>query len=200
MNTGDEVFIHNSNPDTGPKLYNRVPRMVLDPEGLTILIDQLTSPHNLGRFVEKDNVVGSKSSKVANVRRVPIEFPMQAQVYFSNIFEFFSFVEILLCTTYRDNIFDFYYNDIRFIGSYNYQDSFDPQSNQTLGFDSEKRQRILPLNFNVDLQFPAFDYYNSRSIIDGANAIQQVIHRMHTNGTFNVNTAEIAKLPQDLID
>lgn len=198
MNTGDEVFIQNINPDSGTKLYNRVPRMVLDPEGVSVLLDQLTSPHNLGKFVEQDIVSGFKSSKVANVRRIPIELPMQAQVYFSNVFEFFSFIEILFCTTFRDNLFDFYYNDIRHTGSYNYQDSFDPQTNKSLGFDSEKRQRIMNLTFNVDLQFPAFDYYNSRSLIDGANSIQQAQHRMHSNGVFNLGSAESIYVPQDV--
>lgn len=198
MNTGDEVFLQNITPDSGAKIYNRIPRMTFDLEGMSIPNDQLSSIHNLGHFTDYNPAIDAKSEKVSNYRRIPIQFGLSCQIVFNNIFELFGFVEILLMTTYKNNVFSFYYLDKFCQGSYSYQDNINDEVNKALGFDADKRTRTLPLSFTVELQFPAFDYYNSMSLFDATNAIQTCIYRVHPNGVFNIATSEQTETPQAL--
>lgn len=194
MNSGDEVYLSNINDKSSTNLHDRVPRMVLDVNGFTVNVDQLTNPYIMSKF--NDDNAGFVSPKRSMVKRIPIEFPITAQVYFSNVFEFFKFTEILLMVTYRNNVFDYYYAGKYLKASYNYQDDFTPDVNKTLAYDNDRRQRVLPLNFSLELQFPAYDYYNSNSILDESTKIQTGLHRTHTEDDFDADTAEKVYVPQ----
>lgn len=197
MNTGDEVFLQNIKPDDANKtLYNSIPRMVCDIGGINVLSDQLSSMTNYGRFTIQDDITGIKSEKVANFRRIPLNITVNAQVYFSNIFQYLQFVEILLMMTYDNCVFTYYYQDKFLQGNFNYQDQYNTEPNMSLSFDSDKRHRIMNLTFEVELQFPSFDYYNTRSMLDATKAIQTVIYRVHPDDKFYLPTASIVQIPQ----
>lgn len=217
MNTGDEVYMSNMFVDDPKQIYQRVPRMTFDIGGLTVNADQLTNPHTLGEF--KDTVHSFKKARAANVRRMPIEFEMSAQVYFSNIFEFLQFTEVVLMNTYKNNIFPFYYLDKRHVGSYSYQDNLTGETNSTLGYDTDRRGRILSLAFTVELQYPAYDYYGvpenidfdadgtgrgdallpgkGSSLIDSGTVINSLLSRIHPYGRADIESSIKLHAPQE---
>ena len=107
MNTGSEAYMSNmaseKDKEKQNKLYQRVPRMVVSPSSIDISSDQLSNPNIMGKMVDhvldvNDELI--KTQKIMNVRRVSLQHLLSAKVYFSNIFEYYKFTEILLMVVF----------------------------------------------------------------------------------------------------
>jgi hypothetical protein len=178
MNTGDETFLSNMLDEDSPlsvsepKLYQRVPRMVCNPLGIDISTDQLSAKKTYGKMVDISNL-GYKTKKATNVRRIPLTTVISSKVYFSNIFQYLQFVEILLMTAFKENTYNFVYVGNTQVGSYSFTTSFEGVPNLSLSHDSEKRWREMELSFTLGLQYPAYDYYGGATeLMDATNTIK----------------------------
>lgn len=200
-NTGDEAFLSNMN---SKELYTSTPRLTLDVRGISLTNDQLTNHHMHGKAVLKDET-GFPKTQVMPVRRVPINWLFNSEVYFNNVLEYLQFVDILLTVSHHNHFFTFYYLGNEYNGTFFLPEDFDPESNTQLGFDSEKRRRILPLVFNLQLQFPAYDFYHigqhfGPEILDESKTMQKIIHKMHINDegpNGEIIITEITKTKED---
>lgn len=196
MNTGDEVYLANMQEDSKDKvrLYDRIPRMILSIGGADIKTDQLSNPNNFGKL--SDNSTGFNNTKVATVRRIPISFVVNSKVYFSNMLQYLSFIEVFLSTTFRVSSFNFKHSGAVHYGSYTSSNSFDGNPNFGLRHDSEKRRIELDITFELELQFPAYDYYGARNgddMLDATDVIKSFVHRTETQN----DPKQIVHIPQD---
>jgi hypothetical protein len=181
-NTGDEAFVSNMN---GKELYASTPRLSMEVRGITLQNDQLTNHHLHGK-ASLPNELGFNESKIIPVRRVPINWMFNTEVYFNTILEYLEFVDILLTVSHHNHHFTFYYLGNEYSGTFFLPEDFDSESNSQLGFDSEKRRRILPLMFMLQLQFPSYDFYKisqhmDPEILDESTKMQKIIHNVKIN-------------------
>ena len=96
-------------------------------------------------------------------------------------------------TTFKTNTFNFDYVGKVQGASYSFADTMDGIPNLSMSHDSEKRGRILDLNFILDLQYPAYDYYNSKTMMDASNTIKVFKHYVGTQNTSD----ELTTTPQN---
>lgn len=169
FNTGDEVMTLEWQETKNVEIYQQIPRMVIDVDALSVVSDQLTSPYQRGEFTIHED--GKDTGYSAYVRRIPISFPMICTVTVSNIIEQLKWQEVILLLLYRNNIFHFqhYKKDNR--GVYRLPDDQSVERNIELGFDDSRRNRTIKFTVNIDLQYPAFDYFNSSSLFNIENVI-----------------------------
>lgn len=195
-NTGDESFLTNQYKDNPKQFYNKIPRMSMQSGGFEVLTDQLTKPRNFGRLMDQNSMTGIKAAKRTNLRRIPLQTVFAAEAVFENMMQYFKFIEIVLSTSFRINRYSFYHAGYIQIGEYTYTNSYNGEPNLGLGHDTEKREIKMPMTFELNLQMPAYDYYNSESMLDASNTMQELIHRTDTT----TDPVEEIHVPQRNVD
>lgn len=172
--TGDEVFdnlLTDKINVTDKQITNKVPRMVFDIGGFTVLTDQMSNPNVHGNFIITNS--GFSNNYVANVKRIPLELGLTCEVVFDNILDFFTFTEVILTNSYKTRTYRFLYNGYEYEGNYSFDDSLNSDVSLVHSHDSERRQRKLPLTFILNLQYPAFD--NASKMIS-SNTMKKLTH------------------------
>lgn len=193
INTGDEVFLSTmlfKTPEQKTALYSHNPRISFSIGGIAKNTDELTSPFILGKFIE-DSASGFDAPKRANVRRVPTTISMNYEMLFSNIDQYFKFVDVMLTVIEQEQVFEFEYAGTIHRGSYSISsEQYDSSANLSLSHDSEKRRRILENSLEVKLQFPAYDVYStngkSPEVFGEAQRMDKLIHSVYYNGNENL--------------
>lgn len=159
-NTGDEQFLRDMIDDK--KIYDYVPRWSINILGINNNENDRTNPNENGTFVAK-TVNAAKRSKSTNfsaplVRR-PVVIGLATEVLFSDIFEYFRFVEIYLILSTNPHVYKFEHAGRVHIGTFTFPELSDSDVNFELGMEANKRERKLPINFELTLQFPAYQIY-----------------------------------------
>lgn len=160
MNTGDEKFLFDMIDEKA--IYSHSPRWTFNILGVNTKNSDRTNPRENGSFVAKTtNSLGQSKTEnfTAKLSRRPIEVGFQSEVVFNNIFEYFRFVEIYLILSTNPHIFKFYHSNKLHYGQFTFPELDDTSANVTFGMESEKRNRKLPVNFTLNLQFPAYNIY-----------------------------------------
>jgi hypothetical protein len=159
-NTGDEKFLMDMIEDKA--VYSNVPIWTFHILGINPKNDDRTNPHENGVFIaETRNALGKKNIEnfTAPLARRPVELGFSSQVKFSNIFEYFTFVEIYLMLSTYPHLYEFYHAGKRHIGMFSLPEIPDSDVNVTFGMEAEKRERKLELPIILNLQFPAYRIY-----------------------------------------
>lgn len=159
-NTGDESFLFEQ-IDEG-HTYDRVPNWIFHILGVNTINADRTNPFENGTFSAKTkNSLGKEKLEhfSAPVARRPLEVGFSTEVKFSTIFEYFRFVEIYLTLSTFPHIYSFEHSGRIHYGQFTFPELADSDANVTFEFAAEKRERKLPINFNLILQFPAYQIY-----------------------------------------
>ena len=166
FNTGDQLLTDEWVKAEGQE----VPRMVCDIDNLSILPDQLTNPYQRGEFVINDNRKDIGYS--AYVRRIPVSFRIPIKLTVSNIIECLKWQEVLLMLLYKNNVYHFQYYKKDNRGVYRFPEDTTVERNVEFGFDDARRYRTLQFEISIDLQYPAFDWFGTSSLMSGDNVIR----------------------------
>lgn len=176
-NTGDEVFLYDSmnsdNPTNSIESAQQVPRMVLSLGNISVDSQQLSNPHVRGEFIFNAN--GRDSVFSSSIRRIPLNFKVNCVVTVSNVIEQLRFIELIMLILYRTPTFNFQYLSKTNYGSYSISDDFETERNLELGFDSTSRRPTVGFNVDIDLQYPAIDYYGSTFLSEYGGIIKNPI-------------------------
>lgn len=166
FNTGDQLLTDEWVSSQGQE----VPRLVLDIDSLSIEPDQLTSPYQRGSFVinsDKQDI-----GYTSYLRRIPISYSIPMKLVLSNIIECLKWQEVLLLLLYKNNVYHFQYYKKDNRGVYRFPEDTDVERNVEFGFDDSRRYRTLNFTIQIDLQYPAFDWFNSSSLFEMNNVIK----------------------------
>lgn len=160
-NTGDEVYLSNMKGDgvtTTDTVYSSVPRLAINlPESSMIIsTDEFTSRHASG-FFDIKHEEGYNSEYRAPVRRMPIQYAVTVKCVFSNIHEYFMFLNMYLNYSYKDIVYRFSYLGHTQEASWEVPESFDTNMNQELSFDTQKRNVELDLPIVIAMQMPVYN-------------------------------------------
>lgn len=193
-NTGDEVFLATmkwKTEDQKKKLYDCNPRLTFSVGNIAKNEDNLTNPHQLGKLAAINDDTGFTEPWRAHVRRVPVNVNMPYELKFSNIDQYFKFVDVMLTVIQQQQIFEFVYAGTVHRGGYKLSaDGYDSSPNFSLGHDAEKRRRTMDGAIEVQLQFPAFDVYsanlNKPEIFGESQRMNKLIHNVYLNGDENL--------------
>lgn len=166
MNTGDEKFMFDMVDEKA--IYQHVPRWTFNILGINTVNGERTNPYENGTFTAKTkNAIGIEKTEnfSAPLARRPVDIGVASSAVFSNIFEYFRFVEIYLTISIRPHVFKFYHANKLHYGSFTFEELADTDTNVTFGMEAEKRNRKLPINFTLRANFPAYHIYG----IPGSN-------------------------------
>lgn len=185
-NTGDEVFLSTlweGSKKKSKDLYSAVPRMDVSVAGISMALDQMSNPFNMGHLSTKGKTEFTES-RVHYVRRLPVSWIFNAEVKFNNVIEYLKFVDILLTVSFKVHTFHFWYLGQRYDCVFEIPVDYDSDKNISLGLDAEKRHYTLPLNFDLQLQFPAYDIYDvgitdTHEGFGKTETMTKLIHKLH---------------------
>lgn len=159
-NTGDEKFLFDEIQDRN--VYSKVPRWDINILGVNNTDQKRTNPRENGTFTAVTvNSLGQNIKKdfSAPLARRPVDVGLATQVVFTNIFEYFRFVEIYLTLSTYPHVFTFYHAGRIHYAQFNFPELNDSDANVTFEFQADKRERKLPLPFVLQVQFPAYQIY-----------------------------------------
>lgn len=164
-NTGDEVYLSNMHNigKGGVEHYEHVPRMSMALGGFNVQADQLTAPANIAFLqVEKS---GMKRDAMSHLRRIPIVTILRAELVFSKVHEVLTFIEYYLSVLSHSAItFDIVHGGTVHQIAVNTVFDFEKEINTALSFSADKRGITLPMNFEVEMQFPAYNLYKPETL------------------------------------
>lgn len=184
FNTGDEVYLYENMNDDNPKnsieAAQQVPRIVLSLGSISINSDQLTNPYVRGEFIF--NVGGKDTVYSSNIRRIPLTLKIKAVATVSNVIEQLRFIELIMLILYKGPTFEFQYLSKTNRGSYKISDDFETENNFELGFDSTSRRPTISFDINLDLQYPAIDYYGNSFLSEEGGIIKYPEVNVDPNG------------------
>lgn len=160
--TGDETYMSNltSIGEKKVELYDYNPRMSMSFGGISIEQDQLTAFGVTGRTqVQAD---GKPLQVLTHLRRIPAKLVLKAEVVFHKLSEMLTFLEYYLhATSHLGMGFEFMHAGTVHTAAFGYAWDIDPSINFGLEFSSEKREIRVPLTFELNVQFPAHNFYQS---------------------------------------
>lgn len=157
INLGDEKFT--SDMIIAKKDYDFTPRCTLDLGGFSEQRGDLSNKNTYGNF-EAINLDTNKIEHYsAKMQRKPIDVVINAELVFSNVFEYMTFLELYLMLTDEYHSFIFYHAGKKHEAILELPEFQDSETNTTFGLNSETRQRKMVLTFNLKTQFPAYRIY-----------------------------------------
>lgn len=185
FNTGDEFFTTTWQTGEKSETYQRIPRLICDVGDISIQSEQLSSNCVRGEFIE--TVDGQDVGYSAYVRRVPIQLPIECTLTVSSILDQLEFQEILLLILYKNNSFNFVYKGKNNKGVYRFPDDQTVEKNLNMAMDDQRRNRVIKFEISVGLQYPAFDYFNSNSLIESHHVIKDFDINVNTYDSLTID-------------
>ena len=158
-------------------VYNMIPRCIVNPKGINLLPDQLTTPYSRGLLqYENENGINTYS---AEFRRMPLTMSMEMTYYVDS---YTDLLELTQQTISKLSFIQTYY--VTYMGqsilcSYKIPESMEGEFSINLdGTYSDSRTRKMSLNIEVETNFPVF---NNRSIIQADSIIKSTDFDIHSS-------------------
>ena len=190
FNTGDEVYMFDWKATGGPgkvfkvsDIYQSKPRLEIKIDDLQINSDQLTTPFVEGVFtipIDKRDI-----TFYGQVKRIPITYTVTATLVCDSLLHSFKYTELLLTIMYRSNSFEFWHAKRRHQGVYSIQDSLQSENTVEMAFSPDSRDWKLGLTISVNMQFPAFDFFNASN-----HSIRPITTGFFNNIEFNLGVGD----------
>lgn len=187
LNTGDDLmYLELKNHDQSKEpyevtnedyVYNMIPRCVVNPKGINLIPDQLTTPYSRGILqYEDENGINTYS---AEFRRMPLTMSIELNYY---VDAYVDLLELIQQSISKLSFIQTYY--ITYMGqsilcSYKIPESFEGDFSITLdGAYSDNKSRKMTLSVEIETNFPIF---NNRSIIQSDNIIKATDFDIHSH-------------------
>lgn len=163
LNTGDDIFyleskgydhskepIENTNEDY---VYNVIPRCMVQPAGLSMVTDQLTSPYTTGRFeVTYDDSI---YNFVAEFRRMPIKLSVSLKYVLDNFTDALRVSQQLMSRMAFINDFNISYLGNVIESTYTLPADVNTEFNMEFdGLESELKTRSIDVDFEIESNIP----------------------------------------------
>jgi hypothetical protein len=187
LNTGDDLmYLEVKGHDQSKEpyeitnedyVYSMIPRCIVNPKGINLLPDQLTTPYSRG-LLQYENESGINTYS-AEFRRMPLTMSIEMTYYVDT---YTDLLELIQQTISKLSFIQTYY--VTYMGqsilcSYKIPENFEGDYSITLdGAYSENKSRKMSLNIEIETNFPVF---NNRSIIQSDNIIKSTDFDIHNS-------------------
>ena len=188
LNTGDDTMylsVKGQNQSIEPLqisnenyVYNQKPRCVVEPKGVNLVPDQLTSPYSLGQFqLDYNNEI---TSFTAEFRRYPLTMTFDLNYYLDSYTDTLELIQQVITKLSFIRTFNISYLGQVIICSYTVPETADPEYNiQIEGTTSDSKDRKISLSLTVETYLPVYDpktvMQNDHYIRDTQNTISDKI-------------------------
>lgn len=180
LNTGDDLMylgvkgydqskepLDISNEDY---VYNVIPRCIINPKGINLLPDQLTSPYSWGQFqYESDDTINTFR---AEFRRIPLTMSFELTYHFDSYTDLLEAIQHVITNLSFIRTFNITYLGQSIVCSYKIPESFEGDYSLDIdGAYSDSKTKKLSLSIEVETCFPN---YNKRSVISTDHFVKEI--------------------------
>lgn len=149
------------------------PKCLVEPKGINLIPDQLTSPHAQGQFqLDHDNEI---TSFVAEFRRFPLTLSVDLNYYLSSYTDTLELIQQIITKLSFIRTFSIVYLGQHIKCSYVVPETFDPESNiQIDGTTTDNKDRKVSLSLTIETCLPVYDV---RTVIQSDHYIRNIQYK-----------------------
>lgn len=203
VNTGDDImYLENKGQDHSKDpfevtnedyIYTKIPRCVVEPKGISLQPDQLTSPYSNGvsQYDDGENLLTFTSE----FRRMPLKMNFGLQYLVDSYTDLLELIQQIVTKLAFVQTFPITYMGQTIICSYNIPESMDGETN--LEFDettTDDKRRKLNLDIEVETNLPIFDV---RTIIPASKYIKKYEHDLEVGSDSSIFPPQEQKDKED---
>ena len=151
-------------------IYNVIPRCIVNPKGINLIPDQLTTPYSRGilQYENEDSI----NTYNAEFRRMPLTMSMEMSYYVDTYTDLLELTQKLISKLSFIQTYYVTYMGQSILCSYRIPESLEGDFSIALdGAYSDNKSRKLSVNIELETNFPIF---NNRSIIQADNIIKKI--------------------------
>lgn len=187
LNTGDDTMylsVKGQNQAIEPLevsnesyIYNIIPRCIVEPKGVNLVPDQLTSPYSNGVFqLDYDNEI---TTFVAEFRRYPLTMTFDLNYYVDNYTDSLELMQQIITKLSFVRTFSISYMGQHIKCSYVIPETMDTEYNiQIEGNTSDLKDRKISLSLNVETYLPVYDI---RTVAQNDHFIRNIKYNTNTD-------------------
>lgn len=177
LHTGDDImylknkgYDHSKEPEENTNedyIYNIVPRCIVNPKGINIPLEQLSSPYSRGIFTieDQDNIYNIS----AEFRRLPIKLSVDLKYYVNSYTEMLELMQQIISKLSFIRTYNITYMGQVIKCSYNIPDSLDNEYQMEMdGLNTENRNKTMEFSIEIESNFPVFD---NKTVVSTGNII-----------------------------
>lgn len=174
-NKGQDYSIEPESVSNENYIYNIIPRCVVNPGGITLLPDQLTSPYSMGQlqYESEESVV----NLVGEFRRMPLKLSVELKYFTDSYRDLLEAVQQVLTKLAFIRVYNITYMGQMIQCSYRIPDSFtDEHVTELDGKSQDEKAHILPISLEVETNMPI---YSPQTIMYPTNYITRHKHSIY---------------------
>lgn len=187
LNTGDDTMyleVKGQNQSIEPVqvsnedyVYNIKPRCIVEPRGVNLIPDQLTSPYSKGVFqLEYENEL---TSFTAEFRRYPLTMSFELNYYLESYTDSLELLQQIITKLSFIRTFSIVYMGQHITCSYTVPESMDTEYNiQIEGTTGDSKDRKINLSLVVETNIPVYD---TKTVIQNDHFIQNIQYNVSVN-------------------
>lgn len=186
LNTGDDTMylgVKGQNQAIEPLqvsnedyVYTIKPRCIVEPKGVNLVPDQLTSPYSKGVFqLDYDDQI---TSFTAEFRRYPLTMSFDLNYYLDSYTDSLELMQQVITKLAFIRTFSFVYMGQNIKASYVIPETMDTEYNiQIEGTTSDVKDRKISLSLTVETYLPVYDI---RTVIQNDHFIREGVYKVNT--------------------
>lgn len=164
-------------------VYNIIPRCVVTPGGVDLLIDQLTNPYILGQIQYDDGE--TLYNLCGEFRRIPLKLNVELKYFTGSYRDLLELIQQIISNLSFVRTYNITYMGQQILCSYKIPESFsDEHMTELDGKTQDNKNHTLPLTIEVETNFPVFE---KRTIMHADNFISKPIIRVYGENNENLS-------------
>lgn len=139
-------------------VYSIVPRCIVNPSGVDLDINQLTSPYTLGTLQYESKDKSGVYSLCGEFRRIPIKLSVELKYYTDTYSDMLELIQGIIANLAFIRTYDIVYLGQKIKCSYKIPESFSEEHSMDIdGAMSDNREHVLTLSIEVETNMPIFN-------------------------------------------
>lgn len=164
-------------------VYNIIPRCVVTPGGVDLLIDQLTNPYILGQIQYDDGE--TLYNLCGEFRRIPLKLNVELKYFTDSYRDLLELIQQIISNLSFVRTYNITYMGQQILCSYKIPESFsDEHMTELDGKTQDNKNHTLPLTIEVETNFPVFE---KRTIMHADNFISKPNIRVYGENNENLS-------------
>lgn len=158
-------------------IYNIIPRCMVEPKGINLLSDQLTSPYSMGllQYEHIDNIY----SLIGEFRRMPMKLTCDLKYYIDSYTDALALIQQIITKLSFIRSYNITYMGQHIECSYVIPSDFESEYLTELdGITSDNKSKTIPLSLEIETTFPV---WNSKTMIYNDNRISNPLLAIYDN-------------------
>ena len=140
----------------GEEIYNTIPRCIVNPEGINLISDQLSSPYSVGTL--QYQCEEGLYSLCGEFRRMPLKLSCNLKYYTDSYTDMLALIQQIISKLSFVQSFDITYMGQDIKCSYKIPEDFDSEHLMDIdGTTTDSKLKTLSLSIEVETSFPIWD-------------------------------------------